>query len=129
MKKTLPTKFATPREDAANLPTKEAIDYSSALAVDSVPGKMHKPAKENANIDEKVYMFPDSFNALRKELSENWPTLFERVGYTMAFDAPVFMEMMDAALNTKTTFDSAKVSAISLKYLNMLRNKRGLSSH
>lgn len=124
----LPIKFATQADDMANLPRKEAVDYSSALPVDSEPGKMHKEARKNANVDEKVYLFPDSFNALRTELDTYWPTLFARVGYVMAFDAIAFIEMMDGALDTKTTFDSAKVDAISKKYLNLLRNKRGVSS-
>jgi hypothetical protein len=124
----LPTTFATPQEDLANLPHKEAKDYSSALPEDAEPGRMHKPARPNANFDEKIYMFPESYNALRRELHENWPQLFQQVGWCMAFDAMTFIEMMDFALDTKTTFDSAKVQAICLKYLNLLRAKRGLSA-
>lgn len=124
----LPLKFATPQEDEANLPKTEAKDYSSHLPVDSTPGRMNKAAPEGAHISEKVYLFPESYNALRIELHSYWRNLFERVGYCMAFDAPTFIEMMDAALDTKTTFDSDKVEAICLKYLNLLRNKRGISS-
>ena len=123
----LPTRFATPAEDQANLPRQEATDYSSALPVDSEAGRMHKPAAEGAHISEKVYMMPESYNALRRELNENWPTLFAQVGWCMAFDAVTFIEMMDGALDTKTTFDNDKVTAICHKYLNLLRNKRGLS--
>lgn len=124
----LPTKFATPLDDELNLPKKEVRDYSSALPLDSEPGRMNKPAPEGAHISDKVYLFPESFNALRKEMFENWPGLFEAVGHAMAFDAIRFIELMDAALDTKTTFDSDKVDAISKKYLNLLRNKRGISS-
>lgn len=124
----LPTRFATEQDDMANLPRTEAKDYSSALPVDNEPGKMHKPADAKEHITEKVYMFPDSFNALRVELHSNWPTLFAQVGWMMANDAISFIETMDGALDTRTTFDSAKVSAICHKYLNLLRNKRGLSS-
>lgn len=127
-KPTLPTKFATEQDDAANLPKHEAKDYSSHLPVDSEVGRMNKPAHANANVDQKVYLFPDSYNALRTELDSNWPELFKAVGWPMAFDAVMFIEMMDSALDTKTTFDSDKVSAICHKYLNLLRNKRGLSS-
>lgn len=123
----LPLRFATEQEDMANLPRIEAKDYSSALPLDSEPGKMNKPAAKNAHISDKVYMFPDSFNALRAELCTNWPTLFTRVGYVMAFDSVRFIELMDAALDLRTTFDSAKVDAICKKYLNALRAKRGLS--
>lgn len=128
MKPTLPTKFATPLEDAANLPKHESTDYSSALPVDNEPGRMHKPAPENAHISDKVYLFPESYNALRIELHDNWPQLWQAVSYYMAFDSVTFIEQMDAALDCKTTFDSAKVSAICHRYLNLLRNKRGLSS-
>ena len=124
----LPTKFATPFEDELALPEKEVQDYSSALPEDSEPGRMNAPARPDANFDEKVYMFPESYNALRRELFENWPSLFQTVGHAMAFDAIRFIELMDAALDTKTTFDTAKVDSISKKYLNLLRNKRGLSS-
>ena len=126
--KVLPTKFATEQEDYANLPKYEAKDYSSSLPVDSEPGRMNKPAAKGANIDQKVYMFPESYNALRIEMHDNWPTLFQVVGWPMAFDSIMFIEMMDNALDCKTTFDSDKVSAICHKYLNLLRNKRGLSS-
>jgi hypothetical protein len=88
---------------------------------------MHKPAPENAHISEKVYLFPESFNALRIEMDSNWPQLWKAAGWYMAFDSITFIEQMDAALDTKTTFDSAKVDAICRKYLNLLRNKRGLS--
>ena len=123
----MPLRFATEADDQANLPKHEAKDYSSHLPVDNEPGRMNKPAPEGAHISEKVYLFPESFNALRTELDTHWPNLFKSVGGPMAFDAVRFVELMDAALDTKTTFDSDKVSAICHKYLNLLRNKRGLS--
>lgn len=124
----LPLRFATEQDDAANLPKHEAHNYSSHLPLDNEPGRMNKPADANAHVSDKVYLFPESFNALRTELDQNWPSLFATVGYFMVFDAVRFIELMDAALDTKTTFDSDKVSAICHKYLNLLRNKRGLSS-
>lgn len=124
----LPIKFATEQDDLANLPRQEAKNYSAALPLDSEPGRMNKEAPKNAHISDKVYMMPESFNALRSELHTNWPTLFSRVGYVMAFDAIRFIELMDAALDLRTTFDSAKVDAICKKYLNALRAKRGLSA-
>lgn len=126
--KVLPTKFATPMEDEWNKPKSERHNYTESLPVDNEPGKMNKPAPEGAHISDKVYLFPDSYNALRLELHDNWPTLWAQVGWYMAFDAVAFIEQMDAALDCKTTFDSDKVSAICHRYLNMLRNKRGLSS-
>ena len=124
----LPTTLPTEAKDHANAPRQEAQDYSAHLPEDSTPGRMNKLAREGANFDEKIYLFPESFNALRRELDDWWPTLFKKVGYAMAFDAITFIEMMDDALDTKTTVDSLKVEAISKKYLNLLRNKRGVSS-
>jgi hypothetical protein len=123
----LPLKFATLADDYAQLPKTEAHDYSSALPVDSTAGKMNKPVAENAHISEKVYYFPESYNALRRELDENWPQLWALVGYAMAFDSVRFIELMDDALDERTTFDSDKVGAICHKYLNALRKKRGVS--
>jgi len=120
----LPTKFATAFEDAAALPKHEVHNYNAA-PLDKDTGD--KQAPENANIDQKTYWFPESYNALRTELYTNWPTLFKAVGYAMAHDGVRFIEMMDAALDTKTTFDSAKVAGICAKYIDLLRAKRGLS--
>ena len=129
MKRTvLPTSLPTEAKDLANAPRQEATDYSSALPVDSEAGRMNKPAAEGAHISDKVYLFPESFNALRREMDAHWPSLFAMAGWCMANDAIRFIEIMDAALDTRTTFDSDKVAAICHKYLNLLRNKRGLSS-
>lgn len=124
----LPTKFATEWDDNRQLPKHEARNYSEHLPVDAQPGRMHAPATANAPLEDKVYYFPESYNALRKELSESWPTLWQVVGHAMAFDAPKFIEMMDAALEMKTTFDSAKVGAICHRYWNALRMKKGFKS-
>lgn len=122
---TLPTKLPTEFEHEKNLPKTEVNMYNSG-PVDDRPG--HIAARPGANFDEKIYMFPDSYNYLRTELNDNWPKLFAHVGYAMAFDAVRFIELMDDALDTKTGFDSAKVDAICKKYIDLLRNKRGLSS-
>lgn len=41
-------------------------------------GFKHKPVDQGAHISQKVYMFPESFNALRVELQSNWREWFER---------------------------------------------------
>lgn len=123
--KILPTKFATPFEDAANLPKQEANRYNAAPLDKDTGDKRNDP---NDHILEKTYFFPESYNALRRELHDNWPNLWQAVQYVMAYDGPVFVELMDAALDTKTTFDTATVGGICAKYLDLLRNKRGLSS-
>lgn len=123
-----PTKFPTAQEHEANLPKQETHDYSAHLPEDSEAGRMHKPAPEGAHFSDKIYLFPESYNALRRELVENWPKVWQKVGYLMAFDAVAFVEHLDAVCNLKTTFDSQKVDAICKRYLDALRNLRGLSS-
>lgn len=122
----LPLRFATEADDQANLPKYEAINYTGGQ-VDSQAGRKTELVKESAHISEKVYLFPESFNALRIELDTHWPNLFQLVGHPMASDAVRFLELMDDALDTRTTFDSHKVDAISKKYLDLLRARRGLS--
>lgn len=120
----LPTRLPTALDHELNQAKKEVHDYRPG-EVDAVSGA--QAARPGANFDEKIYWMPEVFNALRRELNENWPHLFARVGWAMAFDAPTFIEMMDAALDTKTGFDSDRVEATCAKYLDMLRIKRGLS--
>lgn len=126
LSKVLPIKLPTPADHEANLPKQEVNDYSSALPVDTGPQSVHKPAT-GSDLADKIYMFPESYNALREELCNYYPNLWERVGHAMAFDAITFIELMDAALDLKTTWDSAKVGAICHRYWNELRAKRGLS--
>lgn len=125
-KQTQPIKFPTPAEHELNLPRVEVHSYNNG-PVDSEPGRMTAPSRPEDHISQKVYLMPESFNALREELMNHWPNLWQAVQAAMGWNAVVFMQMMDAALDTKTGFDSAKVDAISKKYLDMLRVKRGLS--
>lgn len=122
----LPTKFPTAKDHEVNLPKQEVNDYSSALAEDKGYQQQNRPAT-GPDLADKIYMFPESYNALRRELHDNYPHLFEIVGHAMAFDAVMFIEYMDEALGIKTTWDSAKVGAICHRYWNELRMKRGLA--
>ena len=124
IKRTLPTRLPTALDHELQQKKHEVFDHRPG-EVDAVSGA--QAARAGANFDEKIYWMPESYNALRRELHENWPTLFARVGYAMAFDAPMFIEMMDAALDTKTGFDSDRVDATCKKYLDLLRIKRGVS--
>jgi hypothetical protein len=114
----------TDLDDALHAPKHEAKIYSPG-DVDAVSGAA--TARPDAHISEKVYLFPESYNYLRKMLYEEFPMLFQIVGHAMAFDAPRFIELMDAALDTKTTFDSDKVDSTCKKYIDLLRAKIGLS--
>lgn len=79
------------------------------------------------NFDQKVYMFPESFNALRRELSENWPTLWKGCQWFMANDALSFMEIMNETTGLHIQFDTEKVGWICDQYLVALRRLRGLN--
>lgn len=83
--------------------------------------------RTNSHISEKVYLFPEAFNELRKELSTFWPNLWNYVQGFMAFDAPKFCYEMDGALDCVTQFDSGNVDGICARYLDKLRMKRGAS--
>lgn len=88
------------------------------------------------NFDQKVYMFPASFNALRVELENYWPTLWNTVepetgttlGWDMAFDAPTFVRKMNTALQLDVQMDSDNVSEICDIFWQALRNLRGPST-
>lgn len=79
------------------------------------------------NFDQKIYMFPESYNQLRKELVENWPTLWLGVGWYMAFKAEDFVSIMNDALEMRIQFDTEKVGWICEQFLTALRKKRGFS--
>jgi hypothetical protein len=92
-------------------------------------------AAKQKNFDQKVYLFPESFNALRRELEDNWPNLFNEfnpeigmsIGYAMAFNSEVFIGAMNGALDMAEQYDSGNVDAICKAFLNALRAKRGVS--
>jgi hypothetical protein len=79
------------------------------------------------NFDQKIYWFPESYNALRQELVTNWPNLWATVSWNMAYDANEFVQQMNAATGLKLQFDTGKVASICHAFLNELRRLRGLS--
>lgn len=93
-------------------------------------------AAKKKNFDQKIYMLPESFNALRRELHENWRTLFYAVnpetgtslGHDMAFNAPQFIGILNGVLNLQVQLDSDNVEEICNTFLNALRKKRGVSA-
>lgn len=98
-------------------------------------GQKDKPAADNAHFSEKLYFFPESFNALRRELEDNYPHFFTSVNpemgmspaYAMVFDAPKFVGMCNGALDMDLPFDSQNVDGICKKFLNGFRAMRGVS--
>jgi hypothetical protein len=82
--------------------------------------------RTNEHISKKVYLFPEAFNELRKELEGNFPTLWKYVGGDMANNAQRFIHKMDDALDLVTQFDSGNVDGICKRYLDKLRSLRGL---
>lgn len=95
---------------------------------DKIQHSLLPPSKEKqTHVSEKYYFFPDSYIALRKELSEYWPTLWQHVQWCMAYRAEEFIERMNEALDMNIIFDTAKVSWTCEQYLTALRQKRGLS--
>jgi len=81
------------------------------------------------NFDQKIYMFPESYNELRKELVAHWPTLWQLVGWPMAYAANIFVEEMNKALDLEVVLDSSRVDAICTEYLQALWKKRGVTRH
>lgn len=91
-------------------------------------------ASDKKNFDQKIYLFPDSYNALRKELYTNYPILFQTVNpetgvslaYCMVYDAPQFIAVLNGALDMVIQVDTDNVDYICKKFLNALRVKRGV---
>ncbi len=81
------------------------------------------------HVSKSVYLNSPEFNALRKEMFENWEdTYFARHGWKMAFQPDMFCADMCADLGLIFLgFDSGKEAEICLRFLNALRAKRGVS--
>lgn len=98
-------------------------------------GRATELVAPNAHFSEKIYFFPESFNALRRELEENYPTFFHSVvpgfGYSpawaMVHNAPQFVGFCNGATDLDVMFDSSNVAGICLKFLNAFRAMRGVS--
>lgn len=84
-------------------------------------------AAKKKNFDQKIYMFPEVFNALRRELMTYWPHTWQGAQWYMGNNAQEFVHYMNDALGLKVQFDSAKVEAICQVFLSKLRSDRGAS--
>lgn len=103
------------------------IKPQTVLSKEDTGQSAHKLVDPKANFDQKIYMFPESYNALREELYNHWPNLWELVSWCMAFQAEDFVAIMNGALDMKLQVDGNKVDATCQAYLDALRAKRGLS--
>jgi hypothetical protein len=112
-------------------------DSSHAGADISLPANQQdKRVADNAAFDKKIYLFPEEFNALRRELEENWPHFFTSVNpldgtspaWCMVFNAPQFVGYCNGATGLDLQFDSNNVAGICKAFLNAFRKMRGISS-
>jgi hypothetical protein len=87
---------------------------------------------------EKVFMFPESYNQLRKEMFTYWnndqcsiPNLWNRVSYYMAFDMHAFIEEMNTVLGGVLRLtvvvegDEKFCDLVCSTFLKELRKRRG----
>ena len=96
----------------------------------------HAPVDKNAEFSKKVYYMPEEFNALRRELEENWNDFFTTVSpftgtspaWCMVFDAPQFIGFCNGMTGLAVQFDSGDVANICKTFLNAFRKLRGVSA-
>lgn len=79
------------------------------------------------HFSDKIYMFPESYTALRLELMNHWPEIWPHVAWHMAHNGPDFVSIMNAGFQMNVQFDSNKVDATCIAFLNKLREIRGVS--
>lgn len=124
------------RHRQEKLYAKQSDDLSQAGSDIWLPeNQRHNRVADNANFDKKIYLFPESFNALRRELEENWQEFFIEVNldvgmspaYAMVFDAAKFVGMCNGFFDLMIQFDSESVDGICKEILDAARKKRGVS--
>lgn len=76
------------------------------------------------NFDQKIYLFPPAFNALRRELNDNWPVLWALSSWYMAYRAEEFCAIMNDATDLRIIFDSGAVNWMCEQWLNKLIKMR-----
>ena len=93
---------------------------------------------DQRNFDQKIFMFPPVYNDLREEMQRHWPELWSTVQWPMAWDAELFIELMnrkldnvynnvsETATTTATTTDIQQhIGHICKIFLTELRRRRG----
>lgn len=81
-------------------------------------------SEKTKNFDQKIYMFPPAFNALREELHNHWPHLWEVTSWYMANRPEEFCGIMNAATELRVIFDSGAVNWMCDQWLRKLQKMR-----
>lgn len=81
-------------------------------------------SEKTKNFDQKIYMFPPAFNALRKELHEHWPSLWALSSWYMANRPEEFCSIMNGATDLRVIFDSGAVDWMCRQWLAKLQKMR-----
>jgi hypothetical protein len=117
-------------ELAKTLREEEQRQLAEHKPLQSAPGPSTEIVQEldrkDKPFDQKIYMFPEEFNALRRELSEHHPKLWRLVAWHMGNNGPHFVHIMNAVLDMNVQFDTDKVGPICKMFLNRLRKHRGV---
>lgn len=105
------------------------------------PNQRHTFTTEGAaklkNFDQKIYLFPPSYNALREELETWYPTFFTTVNpevgcspaWAMVYDAAQFIGLCNGAFDLAIQMDSENVDGICKEILNAARKLRGVAPY
>lgn len=81
-------------------------------------------SEKTKNFDQKIYMFPPAYNALRREIHDNWPTLWQLCSWYMANRPEEFCSIMNGATDLRVVFDSGAVNWMCDKWLAKLIEMR-----
>jgi hypothetical protein len=73
----------------------------------------------------KASYLPESYNQLRKELHDNWPLLWKKVQWYLAFDWPLFIENMNKLLDVEVS-GNQEVADVCTAYLQILHSKKSI---
>jgi hypothetical protein len=86
-------------------------------------------ATDQRHFSEKLFIFPESFHALRIELQTYYPNLWNTpIQYLLWADQAGFVEKMTEALSMVIRdFDSANLDGYCKQFLDELRERRGVS--
>jgi len=85
-----------------------------------------KQEHETASFGDKLYFAPESYHALRKEMQQNFPTMWHTIGGALFWAPETFFGYMSEALETFIHFDTRNVDGLCKHVLDLLREKRGL---